>query len=177
MRDGGENPVKFESRRKGGRGGAEVFSAEELGKLRAAAGEDLPAFVLLRWTGLRGSDATDLRWREGDLEAREVNRVTQERKKLVIIPTPPELFFVLEAEHDRRPDPDGHVLQNPATGEAMTRPGLYRRVKALGVRAGAEDAHPHRFRDTLACDLLTRGCTAYDVAQVLGDTVQAIEMH
>jgi integrase len=36
---------------------------------------------------------------------------------------------------------------------------------------------PHRFRDTFAVDLLARGPSPYDVAKLLGDTVETIEKH
>jgi integrase len=48
---------------------------------------------------------------------------------------------------------------------------------ALGKRAGVPDAHPHRFRDTFAVDMLSRGASAYEVAKLLGDTVDTIERH
>ena len=38
-------------------------------------------------------------------------------------------------------------------------------------------AHPHRFRDTLAVDMLTRGASPYDVAKMLGDTIETVEKH
>lgn len=38
---------------------------------------------------------------------------------------------------------------------------------------GVPDAHPHRFRDTLAVDM--RGASPYDVAKVLGDTIETVE--
>jgi uncharacterized repeat protein (TIGR03803 family) len=40
-------------------------------------------------------------------------------------------------------------------------------------------AHPHRFRDTFAVDLLCAGAGVgvYDVARMLGDTVETIEKH
>ena len=37
------------------------------------------------------------------------------------------------------------------------------------------DAHPHRFRDTL--DMLTRGASPYDVAKMLGDTIETVKRH
>jgi hypothetical protein len=43
---------------------------------------------------------------------------------------------------------------------------------ALGARAGVVQANPHRFRDTLAVDLIYAGAGIYDVAQMLGDTVE-----
>ena len=59
----------------------------------------------------------------------------------------------------------------------MTRPRLYQRVQALGRRAGVQRAHPHRFRDSLAVDLLIRGASPYDVAKMLGDTIETVEKH
>jgi integrase len=48
---------------------------------------------------------------------------------------------------------------------------------ALGRRAGVPNVHPHRFRDTFAVDLLLRGASPYDVAKMLGDTIDTIERH
>jgi hypothetical protein len=48
---------------------------------------------------------------------------------------------------------------------------------ALGRRAGVPDAHTHRFRDTLAVDMLSRGANPYDVAKMLGDTIDTVERH
>ncbi|HTR48353.1 MAG TPA: hypothetical protein VMM16_13295 [Verrucomicrobiae bacterium] len=45
------------------------------------------------------------------------------------------------------------------------------------LRAGVLDAHPHRYRDTYVVDLLSRGASPYDVAKLLGDTVETIEKH
>jgi predicted transcriptional regulator len=36
---------------------------------------------------------------------------------------------------------------------------------------------PHRFRDTLAVDMLLKGASHYDVAKTLGDTIAVVEQH
>ena len=55
------NPLRLEGRRGANpMRGAVPFTAGELSKLRRYAGADLFAFLLLRWTGLRGSDAVAL---------------------------------------------------------------------------------------------------------------------
>jgi integrase len=177
-----KNPVMFEGRPgDSSEHGAQPFRGEQLGKLRDVAKEDLLTYLLLRWTGLRGSDAVRLTWDEIDFGAQEINRLTMKRKKRVVLPIPQELLFALEAERDRRqPKPDERILINPGNrgkGQPMTRPRLYQRMLALGKRAGVPDAHPHRFRDTFAVDLLARGATPYDVAKMLGDTVDTIERH
>jgi integrase len=177
-----KNPVRLEGRPgDSAEHGAQPFSGDQLTRLRQAANEDLLAYLLLRWTGLRGSDAVRLTWDEIDWEAREINRLTQKRKKRVVLPIPKELFFALETERDRRkPQPDDRILLNPgnrAKGAPMTRPRLYERMLSLGKRAGVPDAHPHRYRDSFAVDMLVRGASPYDVAKLLGDTVATVEKH
>jgi integrase len=173
------NPMKSEGTpgRKSD-GGAQPFNNEELARLRQFAGKDLLSFLVLRHTGLRGFDATDLRWADIDLKDRMLSRTTHKRRKQVWIPLHPELFFALDAEFARRQLPAGdHVLLNPDTARAMSRPCLYRRMVALGQRAQVTRTHPHRFRDTLAVDMLLKGASPYDVAKTLGDTVAVVEQH
>ena len=59
--------------------GAQPFDAEELTKLREHTGDDLLAFLVLRWTGLRGGDAVALTWQEIKFDRKEIERVTQKR--------------------------------------------------------------------------------------------------
>ena len=174
-----KNPVRMEGRPgENPQGGAQPFSGSELSKLREHAGEDLLALLLLRWTGLRGSDAVNLTWDDVHFHRKEIERVTQKRGKRVILPIHSELLFLLEAEHERRkPCPSDRVLMNPNTGRTLTRPRLYQRMVSLGRRTGVPNAHPHRFRDTLAVDMLVRGASPYDVAKMLGDTIETIERH
>jgi integrase len=174
-----KNPVRMEGRPgENPRGGAEPFSAAELSKMRAVAGDDLLALLLLRWTGFRGGDAVKLTWAEIHFDRREIERVTQKRRKKVILPIHTELLFALEINlESRKPTPLERVLLNPATATPMTRPRLYQRFRALGKRAGVANAHPHRFRDTLAVDMLSRGASPYDVAKMLGDTIDTVEKH
>lgn len=112
------------------------------------------------------------------MSGREIERVTQKRSKRVVVPIHTELLFALEAEREtRKPNPWERVLLNPETGEPFTRPRLYYRIMALGRRAGVANANPHRFRDSLAVEMLCRGATPYDVAKVLGDTIETVEKH
>jgi len=173
------NPVRMEGRPgENPERGAEPFTGAELSRLREHAGEDLLAFLLLRWTGFRGSDAVSMSWKEVHLDQKEIERVTQKRKKKVVVPIQVELLFALEAEYaSRKPQASDRVLLNPSTGKPLTRPRLYHRMLALGKRAGVLNAHPHRFRDTLAVDMLLRGGSPYDVAKILGDTIETVERH
>ncbi len=174
-----KNPVRIDGRPGDNpEGGAQPFTGEELSKLRTAAGEDLLIFQLFRWTGLRRSDAIALTWGEINWHDAEINRLTQKRKKRVVLPIPQELLFALEAERDRRqPQLQERVLLHPGTTSPLSPKRVYVRVKAMGRRAGVANAHPHRFRDTFAVDMLARGASPYDVAKLLGDTVSTVEKH
>lgn len=75
-----KNPVRLEGRPGDNpEAGAQPPNAEELQKLRDAAGPDRLSFLLLRHTGMRGSDVVGLQWREVDWASKEVNRLTQKR--------------------------------------------------------------------------------------------------
>ena len=174
-----KNPVRLEGRPgENPEAGSQPFKPGEILRLREHAGLDFLALELLRWTGFRGSDAVALTWGDVDWDAREIIRVTQKRGKRVILPVHPELLFALELERDRRkPALSERVLLNPETGKPFTRMRLYERMLALGRRAGVARANPHRFRDSLAVEMLLNGATPYDVAKVLGDTIETVEKH
>jgi integrase len=174
-----KNPVRMEGRPGDvPERGAQPFSASQLEKLKQSASPDLFIFLLLRWTGMRGSDVVGLNWADIHFDRREIERITQKRRKPVIIPIHSELLFALEVEFERRsPHPEDQVLPPNRERGRMTRPRLYQRCKAMGRRAGIKDVHPHRFRDTFAVDMLARGATPYDVAKLLGDEIATVEKH
>ncbi|MGE0406544.1 MAG: hypothetical protein AB7O65_09605 [Candidatus Korobacteraceae bacterium] len=47
----------------------------------------------------------------------------------------------------------------------------------MSLRSYIRNLHPHRFRDTFAVDMLARGASIYDVAKLLGDTIETVEQH
>jgi integrase len=68
--------------------GVRPFTAEELAALRQHAGEDLFTLLVLRWTGLRGSDAVGLCWENIQFDRGtngEIELHTQKRSKTAII--------------------------------------------------------------------------------------------
>ena len=46
--------------------------------------------------------------------------------------------------------------------------GMKQAVKRLGKKAGVDNVHPHRFRRTLATDLVKKNVPIQDVAAILG---------
>ncbi len=185
------NPISLKHESKPGKNpknGARPFTAAELAKLRKEAGDDLFNFLFLRWTGLRGSDAVSVRWQDIHFDRGangEVEKVTQKRGKLAIVPLSTELREQLEDVFAaRKPRLDDQVLLNPDNGRPFAvlgveggRKRLYQRMKALGERAGVRRVTPHCFRDTFACDMLAREVGIFEVAKMLADTADTIEKH
>lgn len=161
--------------------GARPFTGDELKKLRNVAGGDVFMFLLLRWTGLRKSDALSLQWKDIHFERGvngEIEKLTQKREKLAIIPLSTELRNALEeARSERKAHLDDLVLLARDGHPYRDSKRMYEQIKALGERAGVKRVTPHCFRDTFACDMLARGMDIYVVAKMLADTVDTIEKH
>ncbi len=135
-------------------------------------------FLLLRWSGLRVSDAVRLQWEHvhfGRGSNGEIEILTQKRSKVAIIPLSTELREDLEALKERKPSNQDYVLVNPETGVSFAnRSILSRRAIELCNRAAVKGS-AHCFRDTFACDMLTRGVGVFEVAKMLADTVETVE--
>lgn len=50
----------------------------------------------------------------------------------------------------------------------MTLGGVRARLKTIAIEAGVENVHPHRFRRTLATNLISHGMAIQDVSMILG---------
>jgi integrase len=168
--------------------GARAFTGDELAAIRKATvyknsrkqtKDDTASFLLLRWSGLRVSDATKLQWKNihfGRGTNGEIEIMTQKRSKLAQVPLATELRENLESLYDeRKPGLEDRVLLNPETDKPFAdRAILSRRVIELCDRAGVKGS-AHCFRDTFACDMLTRGIGVFEVAKMLADTVETVE--
>lgn len=165
------NPVKSISRTKVRPSKVpEPFTQEELDKLRAVVvGNELLVFSLLRWTGMRGSDVVGLTWDEIDFQSGTIVKTTLKRGKEIRIPIHQDLLASLQ---------NWRIIRNSKLVlEDLTRPQLYTLVQKLGAKAGVPNCRPHRFRSTLATELLAKGTSIHDVALLLGDSVAVVEKH
>jgi len=134
--------------------------------------------LIMRYTGLRISDVVTL---SSDhikgmyLEKRAVKNHRQIRVKLPI-----EVLQALEVlPHPKAAAQNSRLFFSG--GNASLRSlvkGAERTMAAVFKRSGVARAHCHRFRHTLASELLAKpGVTMQDVAGILGDTTGTIERH
>lgn len=70
---------------------------------------------------------------------------------------------------------DSRVDDNPALFVFTKKPykrlsesGMWALLHNIGIKAGVEKTHPHRFRRTMATDALNRGIPLQEVKQMLG---------
>ena len=145
------------------------FTAEELERmedLEKAPQNDL-VYKLFRYTGMRRGDVADLRWNAIDWENRILKWRTAKRGKTIVVPLVPELYKVLKTAY--LPEQDTVLGMRPSK--------VYQIIKRLGEESGVEDCHPHRFRATIATELLAKGATLFDVAAILGDTPATVDRY
>ena len=134
----------------------------------------LRAFILLlRYSGLRISDAASC-----PVDRLTGNRIfiyTQKTGVPVYIPLPPFVMDALNA----CPRKSERYWFWTGTGSKDTLAGNWRRTfRRLCEIAGVRGGHPHRFRDTLAVELLLQGVPIERVSVLLGhSSVRVTERH
>jgi site-specific recombinase XerD len=133
--------------------------------------------LVLRHTGLRISDVVTLS--HDDIQGSYVVRKCIKNHRWVRIELPAHVLRAL----DTLPLPEGAPKDCRyyfATGNAKLRSlvaGAERTLKAVFKRSGVERAHAHRFRHTIASEILGEGGTIEDAANVLGDDPAIVRRH
>jgi site-specific recombinase XerD len=134
--------------------------------------------LLLRYTALAVSDVATLernRVHDGQILVR--------RKKtggLVYLPVPKPLQDALDVLPPPRAavDEPKHFFWNDVTmSRRCVVGGAERTLAAVFNRAEVAGAHAHRFRHTLATEMLGLGATFEEVSDVLGNSAKVVEKH
>ncbi len=141
-------------------------------RLRARA-----MLLTLRYTGLRISNVATL---ERDrVNGGQILLHAQKNGGSVFLPIPVELAQALGAV----PAPRGsereprYFFWNGITSRRAVVGIAERTLAAVFHKSGVKDAHAHRFRHTLATDILVKGGTLQDVADVLGISPEIARRH
>lgn len=145
-----------------------AFSQEELERLKSACENyrDLALVGFLYSTGCRVSEAISINRESINFERRELNVVGKGDKERTVYLTEVSVMY-LRLYLSNRED------ENPALfigkgGRRLSKNGVETALKRIGIKAGVENVHPHRFRRTLATSMIDRGATLQDVQVILG---------
>jgi site-specific recombinase XerD len=139
--------------------------------------------MLLRHTALRVSDVCTLpkdaiSWDEQN-SAWRIFLHTQKTGEPVFLPLPDTLKLVLDAlplPRNAAQDCPYYFWNGVTSRRAVV--GIAERTLASVFRkSGVKDAHPHRYRHTLATRLLEQGATFEQVADILGNSPEVVRKH
>ena len=136
--------------------------------------------LTLRYTALRIGDvsmlARDRISRDGDRWRIFIR--TEKSGQPVFLPVPPDMKAALDCVPAPARNPDSRYFFWNEQGTPKTHKAhVDRALRALFNEAGVKGAHAHRFRHTLATELLGRGASFEDVADILGNSPEIVRKH
>lgn len=148
------------------------LSPEELEKVRCACERerDLAIVEFLYSSAVRVSELTalnreDICWQSDDVMV--LGKGNKEREVYLNARAHLHLRQYLESRADDNP---ALFVSCKAPHERLTRAGVEHILTVLGIVAGVDNVHPHRFRRTSATDLLRMGMPIEQVQELLGHT-------
>ena len=133
--------------------------------------------LVMRYEGLRISDVVTLS--RDHVQGRYIVKRAVKNRRLIRVELHPDVVRALE----KLPRPKAAAQDCRlffSGGNASLRSlvkGAQRTLAAVFKRAKVEGAHAHRFRHTLASEILGKGGTIEDAAAILGDTPATIRRH
>lgn len=146
------------------------FSAEEMERLRMAckSQRDLALVEFLYSTGIRVGEAVRLNRNQVDFTEGECVVYGKGAKERTVFISPKasiHLRLYLESRTDSNP---ALFVWDKRPNKRLSEKGVWAICQKLGSRAGVKNAHPHRFRRTLATDVLSRGMPLQEAREILG---------
>lgn len=145
------------------------FTATELEKLRFACTNirDRALVEFLYCTGCRVSEVQNLNIEDIDFEKHECIVLGKGNKERIVYTTETAELYLKKYLKTREFDIAPALFTGKGT-KRLQKNGIEAMLKKLGKQAGVKNVHPHRFRRTLATNLLDKGMDIQEVAMILG---------
>lgn len=162
----GLEPIKSEKKIK------KPFSDEELEKLRRTCTQerDIALIEFLYSTGVRASELISLNRNNVDFVRKTAVVFGKGSKEREVYLTATATLHLKEYLMNRADDNDALFVGLKKPNKRLTVAGLEHIIKDLGKLAGVEHCHPHRFRRTMATNVLRKGMPLEEVKELLGHT-------
>lgn len=164
----GRNPCASISQIKYKKEVKKPFSAVDLEKIQTACVtvRDRALVEFLYSTGCRVSEVSGLDIADIDFDKAECVVTGKGNKERMVYLSPVAMMYLKRYLNQR--DDISNALFIGKGCKRLSKGGIEAVVKRIGISAGVENVHPHRFRRTLATNLLDRGMNIQDVAKILG---------
>lgn len=143
------------------------YSATELECIREACDNirDLALVDVLYSTGCRVSEISRMDIVDIDFDRMECRVLGKGNKERIVYLSQVAAMHLQQYLKTRNDNEECLFL---GRGKRIGKNGIEALLKRVGAVAGVENVHPHRFRRTLATNLLDRGMNIQDVATILG---------
>ena len=160
----GISPIKIDKTIK------EAFTSVELEKLRRATKtpRDLAIVELLYASGMRVSEMEALNRSDIDLVNKVVKVYGKGGKERWVYINDTAAYYVGLYLRSRTDNNFALFVGSRKPHDRLDVSAIQKMLRELGKKAGVEKVHPHRFRRTLATDLLRKGMTIEEVSIILG---------
>ena len=160
----GLEPIKTEKKiRKG-------FSDEELDKLKRVCDNkrDLALIEFMYSTGVRASELVSLNKNDIDYYEKSVIVYGKGNKEREVYLTPIACAYLKEYLDSRKDNNEALFVSTRSPYNRLTVAGIERILNKIGKNAGVGNVHPHRFRRTMATNILNKGMPLEEVKELLG---------
>lgn len=146
------------------------YSAPEMERLKQVCTNirDLALLEFLYASGCRVSEVVRLNRSDINFLTRDAVVLGKGNKERTIYLTPVALMHLTDYLNTRTDSNPCLFASLKAPHERLSKAGIETTLKTIGKRAGVDNVHPHRYRRTLATNLLDRGANIQDVAAILG---------
>lgn len=148
----------------------EPFSDVEMEKIRQSANKvrNRALVEFLYTTGCRVSEVVGININHVDFSKCAVVVTGKGNKQREVYITDRAMYWLKMYLDGRR---DNNIALFIGKGcKRLNKAGIESVVKNIGKKAGISNVHPHRFRRTLATDLINKGMPIQEVQQLLGHT-------
>ena len=166
----GKNPCKAIKAIKYEKTVKKPFSPEERERLKNACTNlrDLALIEFLYASGCRVSEVVKLDRSDIKFHSRDVVVLGKGGKERRIYLTEVATMHLANYLAQRRDESSALFVSRHAPHGRMGKTGIEAVLRKLGEKTGIEKVHPHRYRRTLATNLVDRGAPIQDVQQILG---------
>ena len=144
------------------------YSAIEMEKIRKSCKNirDLAIVDFLYCTGCRVSEVSRLNISDINIEKKECTVLGKGNKERTVYLSDVAVMYLQEYIFSRTDTSDALFVGRG--GSRIGKNGIEALLHRIGKVAGVHNVHPHRFRRTLATNLLDKGMNIQDVAAILG---------
>ncbi len=144
------------------------FSSEEMEKIKNSCKNDRDSALIhfLYSTGCRVSEVVNINVSDINMERKECVVLGKGNKERTVYLSDVCIMYLQQYLAHRKYDSE--ALFCGKCGARLGKTGMEALCKRIGEKANVKNVHPHRFRRTLATNLLDRGMNIQDVAAILG---------